>query len=116
MKVLAKGTWAFGGGIMPGQKLEGQVTKLQLDDVIFYVRENLNGADSFHVSSPERWAEKGGNNADRGPRSHRQILDLCAPDEHWDRLAALVHEADSLKRQVRRHRTFTTKWAEEHLG
>jgi hypothetical protein len=43
---------------------------------------------------------------------HAQVLELAAPDCEWDRIAALVHEADASKRLVRRNRRFTSKWAE----
>jgi hypothetical protein len=43
---------------------------------------------------------------------HAQVLELAAPNCEWDRLAALVHEADASKRPVRKNRRFTRKWAE----
>lgn len=115
MQVLAIGFWEFGGGIMPGQKLIGQITKCRIDGVLCYVRENLDGRMSFYISSGQRWAEKGGNYADRGPMANRQILELVAPSLEWDRITALVHRADRLKRPVRRNRTFTKLWAETQL-
>jgi hypothetical protein len=44
---------------------------------------------------------------------HRQILELLAPLDEWDRIAGIVHEADALKRPVRRNRRFTWRWAQE---
>lgn len=114
--VLAVGSWQFGGGIMPGQKQVGQVTKIDVGGVMCYVRENLDGRQSFLISSGQRWAEKGGNRADRRPMQERQILDLCAPAAVWDQVASLVHHTDAHRRPVRRYRCFTSQWAKRALA
>jgi hypothetical protein len=88
------------------------LTKCRLGTVTFYVRENISTpAGHFHISSGERMGWKQG----RLSRRHQQVLELAAPESHWERLAKLVHEADALKRPVRRNRRFTAAWAEKRL-
>jgi hypothetical protein len=82
----------------------GQITKFDVGGIVCCVRENLDGRQSFNISSAQRWAEKGGNHADRGPKQERP----CS-------LAALVRDADTHNRGVRRHRCFTASWAEYHI-
>ncbi len=116
IEVIAWNFWSFGGGIMPDQKQWSRVSKCRVDGVTFYVRENLDGAQSFYVSSNERWKFKGGNNSTDRAGLERQCLDLCAPAAEWDRIAELVRAADSLGRRVRKHRTFTERWAEQQIA
>ena len=76
---------------------------------MFYVRENIAcPGGHFHVSAGERMGWKLG----RLSRLHAQVLELAAPEYHWDRLAGLVHAMDTLKRPVRKNRRFTGRWAE----
>lgn len=122
--VVAVGHWEFGGGIQRDQKQCGQVTKCRTPGgLVFYVRENLNGTWSFHISSAERWREKGGNYGGRGdrqkkpqgPSDWRQCLDLACPPEYFAAVRELVRAADPLERLIRRHRCFTAAWAERIL-
>lgn len=76
---------------------------------MFYVRENVAfHGGHFMVSSGERMGIKLG----RLSKRHLQILELAAPDNDWNRIAAVVHEVDGLKRPVRKNRRFTIQWAE----
>lgn len=68
---------------------KAQVTKAELDGILFYVRENA------------------GNNV--------LWLNLCAPEQHWARIAAVVGCEDSLKREVLLDQSFTPEWAEQAL-
>jgi hypothetical protein len=94
----------WGGIGNPQGGLEGQLTKCRLGGVVFYVRENIAfQGGHFQVSSGERMGWKQG----RLSRRHQQILELAAPPGQWDRIAALVHRVDGLKRPVRSNRRFT---------
>lgn len=68
---------------------QAQVTKCDLDGVVFYVRENAGHGVLW--------------------------LDLCAPEAHWHRIANAVGCEDSLKREVRLDPAFTPEWAEQVL-
>jgi hypothetical protein len=94
----------WGGLNNPHGGLEGKLTKCRLNGLVFYVRENVAVmGGQFLVSSGERMGWKQG----RLSRRHAQILELAAPEVHWDRIAAVVHHADSLKRPVVKNGHFT---------
>ena len=65
----------------------------------------------FHVSAGERMGWKRG----RLSRRHAQLLELAAPENDWERIAAIVQAMDTLKRPVRKNRRFAGKWAEAIL-
>jgi hypothetical protein len=112
--VLAQVPWTvhWGGLNNPQGGLEGQLTMCRLGRVVFYVRENIAfQGGHFMVSSGERMGWKQG----RLSRRHLQVLELAAPEEAWDQLAAVVQEVDAQKRPVRKNRRFTVKWAEARL-
>lgn len=69
---------------------QAQVTKVKIGDDIVYIRENV--ADGANV------------------------LELCAAEEVWGKVAAVVVVEDSLKREVRRNPDFTADWAEAMLA
>lgn len=114
--VLDRCLWKSGGGILPDQKLWGQVTKCELTGtgIVFYVRENLDGSVSFVMSSGQRWGEKGGNGKGTITKG-RQILELSAPEQHWTWIAEVVASVDPMARPVRRNKRFTATWAEDQL-
>lgn len=80
--------------------------------MVFYIRENVGGIDRFLTSSAARLGMKKGQN----PSGSFQVLDLCAPKEKWEAIAAAVRAEDQLARPVRRHLQFTADWAEEKLA
>lgn len=107
IEVLARATWlVHWGGINHLGGISGQVTKCRYGGIVFYVRENL-ALDHFNISAGERQALKCGRIA----RRHSQVLELLAPAVEWNCLAKLVHEADTMRRSVRRNRNFTWAWA-----
>lgn len=65
-----------------------QLTKVKVDGVIAYVRENV---------------EDGG-----------QVLELSAPDQDWMKVAAIVAVEDHLKRKIQN--VDFTAWAEAELS
>ena len=112
IQVLDKTIWSFGESSIKAGGMVGQLTKCKVNDIVFYVRENLKGINTFHITSGERWGDKTGM---REPRKERQSLDLLAPKEHWDMIAALVHEQDHMKRPVLKAKSFTWEWAEKEF-
>lgn len=112
IEILESTCWFFGENSVSHGGMIGQLTKCRYNRVIFYVRENLKGINSFIISSGERWGDKNGTSK---PRRERWSLDLCAPTEHWDTLAALVHEQDYYKRPVLKAKRFSYHWAEQQF-
>jgi hypothetical protein len=106
MRVL-RHTWAVvsAQGWNPGHHLIGQLTECEHDGVMFWVREALDKRTSFTTSSNQRSGEKC-----KAPSPNRQALELCCPAENWDRIVAVVREADTLKRPVLQNRHFTLAW------
>lgn len=107
---------AVSGGTYAGScgGMSGQLTKCRMGNVIFYVRENIGGIDRFNTSSAQRLGMKKG----QMPKYSYQVLDLCAPKEHWDTIAAAIMEEDKkggMERPVRHHQNFTVDWAEHVL-
>lgn len=99
-------------GCLMDMTLEGQLTACSWKGVPCFVREGLDGGQSFHVSSNERWGFKFG----RIPM-HRQALFLATEDEHWPTIAAVVGSSDRHHRPVKRHARFTLRRAREiYLG
>lgn len=74
---------------------KSQLTKAELDGVLFYVRENAG------PTGPEGKGE--------------QWLELCAPEPYWLRISGIVTCEDSLERPVRKNPEFTAEWAEKVL-
>lgn len=108
INVLQVGSWVFGQSNLAGSTgLIGQVTRCELDGVEFYVRENVTAIPSFQISSAERMGDKVG----RKPSRRRQALELLAPADRWDEIAAEVKRADRLGRPVLLNRSFTWSWA-----
>lgn len=66
-----------------------QLTKVKVDGIIAYVRENV------------------------GEGANIQVLELSAPDEAWAKVAAIVAVEDHLKRQIRN--VEFGAWAEAEL-
>lgn len=106
MRVL-RHTWAVASaqGWNPGHHLIGQLTECEHDGLVFWVREALDKRTSFTTSSNQRRGEKC-----KTPSPRRQALELCCPAEHWQRIAAVVREADALKRPVLQNCRFTPAW------
>jgi hypothetical protein len=103
----------WGGLSNPHGGLEGKLTKCRLGGLVFYVRENIAvRGGHFQVSSGERIGWKRG----RLSKRHKQILELAAPDAEWDRIAAVVHDADALNRPVMRNGRFTIACAERQFS
>lgn len=75
---------------------KSQLTKAELDGVLFYVRENAG------PTGPE------------GKGEH--WLELCAPEPYWLRISGIVTCEDSLERKVRKNPEFTAEWAEKVLA
>lgn len=67
-----------------------QVTKAKIAGYVVYIRENV--ADG------------------------QQILELCAPEQAWTKVAAIIVLEDDLKREVRKNAAFTVEWSEWLFG
>jgi hypothetical protein len=106
MRVL-RYTWAVVSeqGWNPGHHLIGQLTECEQDGLVFWVREALDKRTSFTTSANQRRGEKCNT-----PSPNRQALELCCPAEQWERIAAIVHVADRMKRPVLQNRRFTPAW------
>jgi hypothetical protein len=103
IKVLGVSCWEFGQSNLKGSSgLTGQVTRCEYQGIVFYVRENVNATPAFNISSGERWGDKVG----RKPSRFRQSLELLAPELHWEEIAQLVRQADTLGRPVLRNKLF----------
>jgi hypothetical protein len=99
-------------GCLMDMTLEGQLTACSWKGIPCFVREGLDGSQSFLVSSGERWGFKFGRVA-----MSRQALFLAAPDEHWAAIAQVVATADRHHRPVKRHARFDLCRAREiYLG
>ena len=115
--VLGTAIWCPDSCKRTGQSIGaayGQITKCLSDQYNeFYVRENIDGGNSFYASSGERWGWK-----THGRISKRyQILELCA-DENKDYILHLVKrvvDQDQLQRKVVWNRKFTTEWCQEFV-
>jgi hypothetical protein len=76
---------------------KAQLTKLRDKDLlkgfdtVFYVRENV---------TPEG----------------AQVLELCAPEADWARIAGIVGCEDSVRRPILKAQDFTPEWAEAELA
>lgn len=109
IKVIEKTTWRFAKSNCGEGGLIGQVTKCRFDGITFYVRENVNGIDSFLISSGERLGDKTGKN----PVKSRQVLELFAPKKFWPFLMKKIAETDSLKRPVFPNKKFNKKFIQQ---
>jgi hypothetical protein len=76
--------------VILNEKNKSQLTKGEIDGVVFYVREN--------AGEGKLW------------------LELSAPDYHWLRISGIVKCEDSLEREVRKNDDFTAEWAEKVLA
>lgn len=76
--------------VILNEKSKSQLTKAEIDGVVFYVRENAGDG--------KLW------------------LELCAPEFDWLRISGIVRCEDSLDREVRKNEDFTTEWAEKVLA
>jgi hypothetical protein len=112
LEVLAQTDWIVHGGgcnnAAGGQG--GKLTKCRVAGAVCYVRENL-AINHFGMSSNQRLSLKRG----KPSKSIPQILELLAPDDHWEAIAAVVKAEDGLRRNVRKNRRFTWKWAERQF-
>ncbi len=68
----------------------GQLTKIRLAGAVAYVRENV--------------------------LSGTQVLELCAPEAAWTKIASVIALEDQLQRAVQQNREFTAEWAEAFLA
>lgn len=102
IKVLNTAVWIHSQNSCSSGGLCSQVTMCEWNDIIFYVRENVNGVNSFEISSAERWGDKNGST----PARRRQTLELMAPGEHWSDIRKLVLAADPLRRPVKQNQNF----------
>lgn len=89
-----------------------QVTRVELNGAIGYVRENLQNISGIHVSSSHRLGITGGvvgRKVRPGsiPKHAVQVLELAAPDEVWSAMSIVVKDLDCLKRLVVRSRNWT---------
>ena len=117
LEVLEVGYWAFGGGTLRAHLCEGQITKCRWQEIVFYVRENLDGGWSFYISSNERMSDKGSGCGRGRPSLRRNVLDLCTQHAaDWESAADIVRSHDALQRPVLRNRLFTVRWAEAALA
>lgn len=114
MTVTGKSQWKRKFGYL-GSCLLGQVTRVELNGVTGYVRENLRNCSGITVSSNHRLGITGGviRGRVRGgsiPKSANHVLELAAPDEAWHGLAEAVRRLDSMQRPVVR----SPRWTLQH--
>lgn len=88
--------------------LTTQVTEVRLGQHIGYVRENRRASSeaNFVLSSNARLGHKADLN-----RIGNEVLELAAPKEVWDEMAAAIAEIDHMKRPVITHNRWTLKTA-----
>ena len=115
MKVTGTSHWERRFGYL-GSSLVCQVTRVELNGRIGYVRENLRNCSGLHVSSSYRLGITGGviNGKVRAgniPKSATQVLELAAPDDIWPLLASQIRDLDTLRRPVVRSRQWTPQLA-----
>lgn len=106
LEVISSFFWIHYQNNMSEGGLVMQVTSCRIGNVEFYVRENINGVDSFMISSGERQGDKAG----RKPSLKRNILEQSAPSAYWNEIASVVRKNDTLNRPVKRNRMFTRDW------
>ena len=116
-EVLAISFWEVhhGGGSNSLGGIQGQLTKLSVQGVTCYVRENIR-YDSFGTGSSGRMAMKHG----RLPKDSQQVLELAAPKHYWDEIAAIVQQIEDSQcgsagdkpRPIIKNHRFTLRWAE----
>jgi hypothetical protein len=92
----------------PGTGLVMQLTSVEHNGIRAFVRENIH-YDRFYTNSTVRYAMSHGKVS---AKDVQNVLELCAPAEHWHEIAAEVRRLDSLKRPVLVNRLFTQRWAE----
>lgn len=112
IEVLRTGIWTTGRNNQSMDSLGLQITLCQYDNIVFCVRENINGIPSFNISAGERWGDK----TSKRPRPARQSLELLAPADVWEKIADLVKANDPHKRPVLRNTRFTWGWVSHHLN
>ena len=106
IQVLHTDIWIFSQNSCRTGGQVGQITACKFEQTVFYTRENINGIDSFFISSGERMGDK----TDKVPRKERQVLELVAPDDKWNDIAAIVYNLDPLKRKVIKNEHFNINW------
>lgn len=97
----------FFGGPQIGGGITGQVTHIRADGVNAYVRENIR-TDTFMMNSGHRRGVAEGTADMPGA----QVLNL-ATDGDWERIAAVVRDADAMGRPVVRSRRWSMNAARE---
>lgn len=111
IEIIDQTSWVFGQDNCSNGGQVALISKCRHQDTIFYVRENINGIDSFLISSNERWGDKAGSKASK----NRQVLELLAPESKWHQLSILVHQIDTHHRPVRSNKLFNMKFIREHF-
>lgn len=122
MKVIWRTKWdSVDNGCGQWGGSTGQLTKIESEGVIAYVRENVipsggRGFGTFVISSGARLGDK------REGRRGEPVLELAAPARAWDRIAKEIEDLDAAEarphgrplpaRRVVAHRRFTADWAE----
>lgn len=111
VEILAAGRWeSVPGHVGRSDGWFGRVTKARMAGVTFYTREAFL-MDQFMMTANEREGLKRG----KRPKDAIEVLELCAPEDHWDQIARQVQVQDPLHRPIRRNQRFTVAWAEEQL-
>lgn len=120
-QVLAQIEWQVhgGGGSNPLGGIVGRLTKIRVFGLVCYVRENLM-FDHFGIGSGGRLALKHG----RIPKFAVQVLELAAPSERWEEVAAVVAQIEAQcclaegkqPRRILRNQRFTQNWAEDQFS
>lgn len=106
IKIIEKKLWHFSKTNEGSGGLVGQVSKCRFEGVVFYVRENVTGIDSFTISFGDRWGDKIGSK----PSPGRQVLEILAPKHFIPFLKRKVTESDQLKRRVITNSSFNKKF------
>jgi hypothetical protein len=113
IEIITTGYWHHSGANMGGivSGLSSQITICRHEGTVFAVRENCNAIPMFNISSGERWGDKIGHR----PSAKRQCLELLAPEEQWEEIAAVVKKADGLNRPVYKNNAFTFNWITKQI-
>lgn len=117
LTVLRRCTWQIhhggAGDNQRGGGITGQLTEIEIDGAVCYVRENLGGIEHFMMSANQRLSMKWG----RVPKGAHEVLELVTPEGvDWQAAAEAVRRTDAKGRPVRTHPRFTISWARDQLA
>lgn len=111
--IINKYTWVFGQNNCSDGGQIGQITRCRLNGIEFWVREIINGVNSFFISSGERQGDKEGLSK---VRNCRQVLELLCPPFYWDAIACEVRKTDPFHRPVKKNSLFNKSFIKKIIA